>query len=138
MQQFLCDIAMFRPALLLTCLGLAACASPQDRCLRDISREAQTVSRLIAETETNLARGFSYEPELQDSYVGVSGCVGTGRYYRGAFGVCGTRAPQVVERPVAIDPAAERRKLDGLRTRQAELNRALPNARAACAAQFGV
>lgn len=120
------------------CIVLAACGTPRERCVRGVNNELQTVNRLIAETELNLLRGYTYETELRNTYVGVSGCLGRSRYYRGGGGVrfCGSTEPRAVKKAVPIDPAAEQRKLAGLKERQAELTSISARAAEVCAARY--
>ena len=48
-------------ALLALPLVLAACGTPQERCISQNTSEFRTVSRLLAEVEGNLARGYAWE-----------------------------------------------------------------------------
>ncbi len=45
----------------LTCLVVAACGTPQERCISQNTREYRSVSNLLAEVEANLARGYAWE-----------------------------------------------------------------------------
>ncbi len=94
------------------------------------TKELRTVDGLIAESEANLARGYAIDRELERrprltfcaggirSNVGLSFCRDTDVYVR--------------DRPVALDPEAERRKLALLRDRKARLEAASSQAVAAC------
>jgi len=127
------------PARLIALLALglvAACSTPQERCVRNISRDLGTVERLIAETELNISRGFTYETEIRETGFGVTGCFGTGRYYGSGVSFCGSRDLQTVQRAVPIDPEAEQRKLAGLKQRKADLIDKSTRAEAACAARY--
>ncbi|MDW4551359.1 hypothetical protein R5H32_18535 [Defluviimonas sp. D31] len=110
-----------RPLLCLALL-LAACGSPQERCIQSATREMRTLDRLIAETEATLARGYGYETREVVRHVWTR-CddfipgYGPHPYRR----MCFEPVFHTVKEPVAIDPAAEARKLDGLKTRRAEL-----------------
>ena len=117
-------------------LVLAACSTPQERCVRDVNRDLQTVTGLIAETEVNLARGYTYETEVQYVRVGVTGCVGGVRYYRSGVWVCGATEPRAVQRAVPIDPQTEQRQLAGLKKRQAELTELAARAQAVCLERY--
>lgn len=98
-------------------LLLAACGSPMERCERSIVREEQRLDALIAETETNLRRGYGYETETRDVSVGFSYCNRSRN-----VGVCfDNRTPRTIRRAVAIDPEAEQRKLAGLKDRKLAL-----------------
>ncbi|SOC04117.1 hypothetical protein SAMN05877809_103136 [Rhodobacter sp. JA431] len=125
-----------RKLSLLALLLIAACGTPQERCINRETRELRSVQNLLAEVEGNLARGYAYE----DYEVPMT-----------RWEVCGattiTRPDgTVIEKPqmcledytvtrtrkVAIDPAAETRKRDGLRKRVKELTPAANAAVAAC------
>lgn len=120
-------------ALLLVAL-IAACGTPQEQCIRNATRELRTLDQLIAETEANLARGFAYEEyeKVRHVWTWCDDFVGPTRHRR----MCLEPVFDTVERPVAIDPAVETRKLDGLKSRRAALaNRAQAEV-AVCRAKF--
>jgi hypothetical protein len=94
---------------------LSACEPADSPCASPAARELRTVDKLIAETRTTLARGYTEERGSSGfdfclggggSDVGVSFCNDLGR-----------------SRAVAIDRAAEQRKLDALLKRRADLER---------------
>jgi len=122
-------------ALLAVPLLLVACASPQQRCLMDATRELRTVDNLIAETEANLARGYAIDREL-DQRSRLTFCTGSyGHWGYGAgMSFCTTDDIVYRDRPVAIDPAAEQRKLSLLRDRRARLAPVAQRAVTACRA----
>ncbi len=107
--------------LLLAPVLLGACASvSRDQCLRAATEEIRTLDRLIAETEAGLARGYGIDrldvpiPERRHC-TGVSGSA-----------TCIESDIVAVERPVAIDPVAENRKIAAMRAkRQALIPRAM-------------
>ena len=106
-------------------LVLAACVEAPGNCPE--RRELHTIDRLIAQTETNVARSFTVAPARSS---GVDLCLGGARNHVGlSFCTDATSGG----RAVAVDPATERRKLDGLRARRAELLRAM-SANPACTA----
>lgn len=116
----------------LTVLG--ACATPQQRCVQNATRDLQTLRALIAETEANVSRGYAFRQEVRPVRVGVSACTRS----RGRVGVgfCAGNDITTVRRPVAIDLDAERSKLASLRAKELEVaSRARP-AIEACAAAF--
>jgi hypothetical protein len=126
-----------RPARLpaaLFCLTLAACGTPQERCIASVTRDLRVVDRLIAEGEANLARGYAYvsqtvyvpswemctAPVLVQPTDGSAAVLLPGQ-------MCLDDRPQTIRRAVAIDLDAERRTLDGLRKQRAKLSaRAAP------------
>ncbi|WP_114964487.1 hypothetical protein [Alkalilacustris brevis] len=112
------------PLLLGICaLALAACATPRERCISDATQELRTIDALIAETRTNIERGYAIirEPDVRTRLVF---CYNPPEE---PFTFCSVDEPIVRERPVAIDRAEERRKLASLTERRAEL---LPQVRA--------
>ena len=105
------------PLLLLT---LAACETPQDACLRGASRERGIVEGLIAETQGNLRRGYALEEEQVVRTV-RDFCEVEDDEGRERRTFCDRTEVRDVSRPVAIDPAAEQAKLDGLLERRARI-----------------
>ena len=121
---------------LLALVVVAACATPEQRCISKVSRELNTVNALIAETQENLARGYRIEIEVD--YVprltfctGYGSWRGYGRTYGGVNFCEGVRRVER-ERQVAIDPVVERRKLANLQERQAALQGPTQRGLAAC------
>ena len=112
--------------VLLLAGGLSACGTPHQRCVAAASAELRTIDRLIAETEANIARGYSLE-RVSETRARLLPCA----HIDGPFLFCVYDDVVVTERPRAIDRTAEARKLDTLRARRAEL---LPATRAALAA----
>lgn len=94
---------------------LAGCASPRERCVAAATSELRTIDALIAETEGNIARGYALvrEPRVRP---GLRPCPPDDTWL-----FCPVDEVTVVERPVAIDRDAERRKLATLQARRAEL-----------------
>ncbi|MEE4118100.1 MAG: hypothetical protein V2I65_03695 [Paracoccaceae bacterium] len=121
-----------RLAPLVLLLPLVACATPREACLRAAGAELATLDHLIVETQATLERGYALRREPYSAAV-LHFCVGGGRSISNA-GIGLRYCPDVETRfrevPVAIDPAAERRKLAKLRQRREEEAR-----RAAAAAQ---
>jgi hypothetical protein len=113
-------------------LALAACGpSPREACIARATEELDTLDALIAETEANLLRGYALEPEPR-ARAGLRICAGGG----GPLSVCAERSGEVAERPVAIDPVAERMKLANLRARREGLAVMAEREKAACEARF--
>jgi hypothetical protein len=126
-------------ALLSVCLFLAACGTPQEQCINRETRDLRVVNRLIAETEGNLARGYAFEEYtvyetdfFPCGYLPDDGNPATGRDVR----FCRERVPETTRRPVAIDLAAEQRKLDSLLIRRRDLEQRTPQILAACRAAY--
>ncbi|MEE2861699.1 MAG: hypothetical protein VYB46_12915 [Pseudomonadota bacterium] len=113
---------------------LAACGTPQERCISRNTSEYRTVSSLLAEVEGNLARGYAWE-ERQVVRTRFDQCRRVlrdkdGNAHVTSYG-CWRDYVDTERYRVPIDPAAEARKRDGLAERQAALAR---NARAAVSA----
>ena len=120
------------PALLL--LALSACGTPQERCINRNTAELRTVSSLLAEVEGNLARGYAWEERVTTRSVFTT-CNRVVRDKEGNRRIiadtCWRDVTDTQRFRVPIDPAAETRKAEALRARQAEL---APHARAVIAA----
>lgn len=101
-------------ALFLLLLG--ACTHYPDDCDRRALNEVRTIDRLIDTTRRDIARGYGYETVETGYRTGLVLCSGSRN-----MGFCAANGPRYVERPVAIDPEAEQRKLDLLRERRAEI-----------------
>lgn len=102
-------------SLAFTATVIAACATPQQQCIANATQDLRVVQSLIVETERNLSRGYAVETETRDvPRVGL--CTGGPH-----LGSCVSTVTVERERPVAIDLAAERRKLGELRNKEREL-----------------
>jgi hypothetical protein len=133
------------PRLALLCLPLIliACGTPQERCISGVTRELRVINGLVAETEVNLARGYSLEEQVIstpvwvycDQPVLVTQPDGSQSWALGG-GMCMEDSARTIERPRAIDPALERRKLDGLLQQQARLKKQAAPAIAQCQALY--
>lgn len=120
--------------LVVLCLGLclvAACASPQQRCVNQALSELRRLDALIAETEANLARGYRLDRVIETRPTLAPCPPGD------PFIFCPGEVVRERDRPVAIDPLAEARKLENLRTRRADAERRARAAHAACLSQHG-
>jgi hypothetical protein len=136
---------MRRPVLSLTFLALlAACGTPQERCIARETRDLRAVDRRIAEAEGNLARGYALvEVTVYDTYWAT--CYE--RHDPPAEGqpappptprLCLRERERIETRAQRIDPAAERQRLVGLQAqrraladsaaRAVEVCRSLPDA----------
>lgn len=124
---------------LMPVLIVAACGTPQDRCISRNTREYRTISSLLAEVEGNLARGYAWE-ERTVTRMEWDDC---GYAYRDGDGIrrFGTRScmRDVVDTEryrVPIDPAAEKRKRDNLLARKKALSSQAMSAVNACKAAY--
>ncbi|MFM2357078.1 MAG: hypothetical protein RLZZ528_2814 [Pseudomonadota bacterium] len=115
---------MSRPlfGLILCALALAGCQPAVPACTSPAERQLAIVDRLIAETESIIARGYTVE----DANPAVTLCVG-GRGEGAAVNLCTNG-----KRRAPVDMAEEQRKLDGLIDRRAALLAQIEADRAAC------
>ncbi len=106
-------------------LLVAACGTPQERCISQNTSEYRTVSRLLAEVEGNLARGYAWE-ERQVVRDRLTTCQRVIRDRKGNAHVvnesCWRDYVDTERYRVPIDPAAEQRKRDNLAARQTALS----------------
>lgn len=106
---------------------LVACASPQERCIANASKDLRVVDGLIAELRLNISRGYAIETEqftVTDSRI----C----RDSDGKAHVCTSERVKTTSSPVAIDLNAERAKLASLEEKRRELAARTQRELAAC------
>jgi hypothetical protein len=96
-------------------------------CSSPAARDLKTIDKLIDETETTIDRGFVMTDTTASN---VNFCLGSGGNNVGVS-LCTDGSGK---KPVAIDRAAEQRKLDGLLTRRAALAKQAAADSAICAA----
>lgn len=113
----------------LAVLGLAGCASPYERCMAPALNEIRTVDRLIAEVQTDIARGYRLVSETQWRPQ-FTFCAGTDA----RLDVCFVDQPVVTRRPEAIDRRVEAGRLASLQERRQELEITARRQQGACAA----
>ncbi len=123
-----------RPALIiLPLVVLAACATPREQCINDVTRDTRVLSSLINETRANLARGYAIE-ERQEVRTVRSTCRGRddeGESFRFRCDKTDTFKTTV---PIAIDLNVERAKLASLEERFAQMQGTSNQAVAQCIA----
>lgn len=111
-------------ALVLVPLLLTACGTPQERCIARHTREYRNVSNLLAEVESNLARGYAWEEE-QVVRERLTTCRHILRDKEGNVEIlhrpCWRDKVETRRYRVPVDPVAEERKRDGLAKRLSEL-----------------
>ncbi len=118
-------------------LGLAACGTPQEQCVGQVSRDLRVVDKLIAETETNLARGYAMgqivqtHPEFVDCTPDPTVAHPNPRPRQ-----CLVDVAETVTRPVAIDLKAEAAKLASLKEKRVQLAASTSAGIAACQRQY--
>ena len=101
--------------LIAAALTLAACATPEERCISRAQSELASTDRLIAETRMALAVGYRTETVQPRVTVGIEMC--SGDNVRICVG--GENGPSRVQVP--IDRAAEQRRLLALTERRQDL-----------------
>ena len=110
-------------------LLLTACGTPQEQCINRSTRELRSVQNLLGEVEGNLSRGYAWE-EYEETVTHWTTCGGgttvdkDGKVVALPSHPCLDDYTVTRRRQVAIDPAAETRKRDGLRAKLSELSRA--------------
>lgn len=124
---------------LVGCLTLTACGTPQEQCISRNTTEYRAVTRLLDEVQANLARGYAWQEreitrtEWRDCPVVVRDKDGKTRWIDRP---CLRDVTDIERYRVAIDPAAERRKAENLRQRQAALRAGAEAAVRACRAAY--
>ena len=121
-------------------VALVACGTPQEQCIARETRDLRVVDRLILETEGNLKRGYAFEEITISRTVWVR-CEpiivpppidGTPVPPLAAPRLCLDDDEETITRPKAIDLAAERSKLSGLKAKRKEQSVAASRSIAAC------
>lgn len=112
---------------------LAGCASPQDTCIAQASKDLRGLDAAIAVAEGNIARGYAVENDVVAARGPVL-CVGSVFGGRVQAGVrqCSHAVLRNVERPQPLDIEAEERKLASMQARRASLRERTDSAIAAC------
>jgi hypothetical protein len=116
-------------------LAVAACGTPQERCIARESRDLRVLDGLIAETQATIARGYALNTEtfvITQSFP----CAVRGPNNTVLTELCDTE--QVVERtrPVAVNLDEERAKLRSMQDRRAEMARSVSARIEACRATY--
>jgi len=105
-----------RRFLLVSLLGLAACATPLEQCIYNANKDVRVLSQLIAVTEGNINRGYAIATEdYIETEEQLCGVVDNVKVY------CEIPVTQSRKVPVAVDLNAEAAKLRSLITKRAEL-----------------
>ncbi|NEX46002.1 hypothetical protein [Pseudotabrizicola algicola] len=123
---------------------LAACGTPQERCIARETRDVRVLDRLIAESEGNLARGYALEEVVtyRDRWVqcpaapAPAPAEGEPAPEPAPPTFCWDEVRETETRPKAIDLRAEAQKLASMQDKRAALLRAAGPAIAQCKAQF--
>lgn len=111
-----------KTAILLPLLVVAACATPREQCINGANRPIATLDRLINETRGNVNRGYALA-EFQDVRVIRTNCRGTNEDGTTFSFPCEETETFTRTRPVSINIAEERVKLEQLEQRRSEAAR---------------
>lgn len=114
-------------------LALAACATPREQCISNVTRDARVLATLISETQGNLARGYALEQQQELRTVRTL-CRGRDAQGNSFSFACNESETINTTVPVAIDLNAERAKLASLQERQAQAQAAADRGVAQCIA----
>lgn len=128
---------MKRFLLISAVLTLAACGTPQEQCIGQVSQNLRIVDKLIAESERNLVRGYAIAEVVQTRSEFVD-CTPdpTPERPRPRPRQCLQDVSETVSRPVAIDLNAEAAKLASLKAKRSQLATSTASAIAACQRQY--
>lgn len=126
---------MFARTVLVLPVVLAACGTPQERCISGATAPLRPVDRLIAETQGNISRGYGLQATTIYRDVWVPCYAGYGPY-RAPGGMCIDEQAQIIEQPVAVDIAEEKVKLAQLQAKRKELAAQASSQVAACKATY--
>ena len=115
-----------RSLVLLPLVLLMACGTPQEQCIRRETSELRQLDSLIAEVQRNLDRGYALRTEVYT--VPVWQVCSVNKDPNGnvtGYNYCWERETYTRKVRDAIDPASEKRKLQGLeKKRRSEARRA--------------
>ncbi|MFZ3580635.1 hypothetical protein ACOI1H_00505 [Loktanella sp. DJP18] len=114
---------------------VAACATPQQQCLNNVTEELRVNQFLIAQTQGNLDRGFAIDRQQRVSR-GFDMCRERGRDGVTTTRLCRTTQVRDVNVPQAINLDVERGTLDQLLAKRAILQRQATAATAQCRALY--
>lgn len=126
---------------LLSLVALAACATPQQRCINGATAEVRNLQSMLTAVNGNLARGYAYQsyevPVMDWEMCGYDTFPGRHGEIIQRPRMCPVTDTVTRQRSVPIDPAAEARKRDALIARIAALQPQMNAQIAACNATYG-
>lgn len=111
---------------------LAACGTPQERCIRRGSADLRTLDRLISDSQSTLNRGYALVEVRVDRRVWVPCGPPPAEGKRPRY--CPDIVSDYETRPRAVNLDEERAKLLSMQKRRAEMSRAVPAMVAECRA----
>jgi hypothetical protein len=117
---------------------LAACGTPQERCISGVTRDMRVVDRLIATTEGNLRRGYALEEVTvwRNVWVPCPSHAAVDGTDPPAPQLCRGTERDTDTRPKAINLRAEAETLESLKAKRISLARQSGPAIARCKAEF--
>ncbi|MFP4275488.1 MAG: hypothetical protein ACLFRU_10730 [Paracoccaceae bacterium] len=122
---------MTRPLLLLLALVTLSACSARDLCISRATQDLRVMEGLIAETRATIARGYAIEERTVPAEE-LRICHDS----EGKERPCWVTVPRLERKPVSVDLAAERRKLDSMRAKRDALAREAEAAMRACRAAY--
>ena len=125
-----------RPVVaLLPLLALAACATPRESCIAQVSQDLNVVNQLIAQTTLNLQRGYGVDTRQEVRNIPRM-CSDHNSDGTIDWDICNTTYVRDVDVPVALDLREEQAKLEQLQAQQRRLSAPTDAAVAQCAATY--
>ena len=112
-------------------LALAACQTPREACISNVSGNLRTINQLITQTEGNVNRGYAIGTR-QELRTVRDWCTRTLPDGKKVEVRCDRQEVVDLDVPVAINLNAEEEKLASLRQRQAALQKAVAPAIEQC------
>ena len=105
-----------RRLFLLGLFALAACGTPQERCISNVTKDIRVLDRLIAETQKNLDRGYAIRRE---NYIVYEREICGKRNGKNIY--CTFPETETRQYPVSIDLVKEKAKLDSQLAKRSQL-----------------
>ncbi|MFT6073107.1 MAG: hypothetical protein ACJAZ1_000011 [Yoonia sp.] len=119
--------------LMLPLVALAACATPREQCINDVTRDTRVLNALVNQTRGNISRGYALEQHQQVRTVRGT-CRGHNEDGTRFLFSCEETNTINTSTPVAIDLNAEQAKLASLQERLAQSQTGTNQAVAQCIA----
>jgi len=116
-------------------LMLAACGTPQERCISGVTRDLRIVDKLIGQSQQNLARGYAMEDVVQYDTRWAqcsAGVAATATTPAQPPRMCLEDYSYTVAQPKSINLADERVKLTEMQKKRRELAKEADPAIAQC------
>lgn len=121
---------MFRIAVL-ALVVLVSCGTPQERCVRSVTKDIRTLDRLIATSRENLERGYAIVEERYTTSRKRTCTSSNGTRY-----TCYFPRTEIRRFPVSIDLNKEQAILDSQVAKRAQMEKQVAPQIKACQASF--